>query len=188
MILTIHLINVVHCMLFYVITIDSQCIPRGNFVYAASQWETTLQCNVISYRLGTYRKRSLTPIPTQIAKFMGPTWGPPGSRWHQMGPMLALWTLLSGQAVPGQRAAITATGIPTKMMCMAAQEIVYGMILLHEQGTWTGVILYRSTWIITSHTESAVTICSYRESTEALGPSVHIMNEIPLIHVDEMIW
>ena len=30
---------------------------------------------------------------TQIAKFMG--WGPPGSWWPQMGPMLAPWTLLS---------------------------------------------------------------------------------------------
>ena len=33
---------------------------------------------------------------TQIAKFMGPTWGPPGSCGPQMGPMLAPWTLLSG--------------------------------------------------------------------------------------------
>ena len=30
-----------------------------------------------------------------IAKFMGPTWGPPGSCQPQMGPMLASWTLLS---------------------------------------------------------------------------------------------
>ena len=34
---------------------------------------------------------------TQIAKFMGPTWGPPGSWWAQMGPMLAQWTLLSAK-------------------------------------------------------------------------------------------
>ena len=32
----------------------------------------------------------------QIAKFMGPTWGPPGSCRPQMGPMLAPRTLLSG--------------------------------------------------------------------------------------------
>ena len=32
----------------------------------------------------------------QIAKFMGPTWGPPRSCRPQMGPMLAPWTLLSG--------------------------------------------------------------------------------------------
>ena len=33
---------------------------------------------------------------TQIAKFMGPTWGPPGSCGPQLGPMLAPWTLQSG--------------------------------------------------------------------------------------------
>ena len=33
---------------------------------------------------------------TQIAKCMAPTWGPPGSCWPQMGPMLAPWTFLSG--------------------------------------------------------------------------------------------
>ena len=34
---------------------------------------------------------------TQITKFMGPTWGPPGSCRPQMGPMLAPWILLSGK-------------------------------------------------------------------------------------------
>ena len=34
---------------------------------------------------------------TQIAKFTGPTWGPPGSCRPQMAPMLAPWTLLSGK-------------------------------------------------------------------------------------------
>ena len=34
-------------------------------------------------------------IITQIARFMGPTWGQPGSCRPQMGPMLAPWTLLS---------------------------------------------------------------------------------------------
>ena len=33
---------------------------------------------------------------TQKAKFMGPTWDPPGSCRPQMGPMSAPWTLLSG--------------------------------------------------------------------------------------------
>ena len=32
----------------------------------------------------------------QIAKFMGPTWGPPGSCRPEMGPVLAPWALLSG--------------------------------------------------------------------------------------------
>ena len=34
-------------------------------------------------------------VKPQRAKFMGPTWGPPGSCPPQMGPMLSLWTLLS---------------------------------------------------------------------------------------------
>ena len=34
--------------------------------------------------------------PAQIARFIGPIWGPPGSCRPQMGPMLAPWTLLSG--------------------------------------------------------------------------------------------
>ena len=33
---------------------------------------------------------------SQIARSLGPIWGPPGSCWPQMGPMLAPWTLLSG--------------------------------------------------------------------------------------------
>ena len=33
---------------------------------------------------------------SQIVRFMGPTWGTPGSCRPHMGPMLAPWTLLSG--------------------------------------------------------------------------------------------
>ena len=35
-------------------------------------------------------------ISTKTARFMGPTWGPPGSCRPQIGPILAPWTLLSG--------------------------------------------------------------------------------------------
>ena len=38
-------------------------------------------------------------IHTQVTRFMGPTWGPPGSCRPQMGPMLAPWTLLSGYKI-----------------------------------------------------------------------------------------
>ena len=37
----------------------------------------------------------------QIAMFMRPQWGPPGSCRHQMGPMFAPWTLLSGTIYQG---------------------------------------------------------------------------------------
>ena len=36
---------------------------------------------------------------TQIARVMGPTWGSPGSCRPQMGPILAPWTLLSGNTL-----------------------------------------------------------------------------------------
>ena len=36
-------------------------------------------------------------VEAQIAKFMRPPWGPPGSCRPQVGPMLAPWTLLSGR-------------------------------------------------------------------------------------------
>ena len=39
---------------------------------------------------------------TQIAKFMGPTWGPTGPCRPQMGPMSAPWTLLLGQSYAKQ--------------------------------------------------------------------------------------
>ena len=35
-------------------------------------------------------------IPTLIARFMGPKWGPSRADKAQVGPMLAPWTLLSG--------------------------------------------------------------------------------------------
>ena len=44
----------------------------------------------------THGDRGWQASSSQIAKFMGPTWGQPGSCRSQMGPMLAPWTLLSG--------------------------------------------------------------------------------------------
>ena len=37
----------------------------------------------------------------QMARFMGPTWGPSGADRTQVGPMLTPWTLLSGSATTG---------------------------------------------------------------------------------------
>ena len=54
--------------------------------------------------------------PSQIAKFMGPTWDPPGSCRHQMGPMLAPWTLLSGIS-------LTFASLPLRWWCPSAVNI-----------------------------------------------------------------
>ena len=80
----------------------------------------------------------LTILTTQIAKFMGPTWGPPGSCWPQMGPMLVQWTLLSGKRlrsiltrliISGQNCVHWWTGIFADM----SKPLV---LSIHEVGTW----------------------------------------------------
>ena len=56
-------------------------------------------CLLSKYRISFslhYENYKLTSPTPQIARFMRPTWGPPGSCRPKMGPMLAPWTLLSG--------------------------------------------------------------------------------------------
>ena len=59
-----------------------------------------LSVNCISFILvRTYAiVQMFQKAPPQIAKFMEPTWGPPGSCRPQMGPMLAPRILLSGHS------------------------------------------------------------------------------------------
>ena len=45
---------------------------------------------------------------TLIARFMGPTWGPPGAERNQVGPRWATWTLLSGYGNDNRSFNITA--------------------------------------------------------------------------------
>ena len=76
------------------------CSQDQNFVGTSSyqfpqQQNTNLLWIVIAVNLSSEVAWS------QTAKFMGPTWGPPGSCRPQMGPMLAPWTLLSGLPLHG---------------------------------------------------------------------------------------
>ena len=58
--------------------------------------DRNLSLNVVITQGCGSRYSNVQQRAAQIAKFMGPTWGPPGSCRPQMGPMLAPWTLLSG--------------------------------------------------------------------------------------------
>ena len=49
---------------------------------------------------------------SQIANFMGPTWGPPGSRRPHIGLMLAPWTLLSGMLMKDILTLLTCSSEP----------------------------------------------------------------------------
>ena len=66
------------------------CIPWSSFMSCFS-WDQI----IITY-FYTHEKRFHKKYIFQIAKFMRPTWGPPGSCRPQMGPVLAPRTLLSG--------------------------------------------------------------------------------------------
>ena len=66
------------------------------FIYITNNWPVVIGLN-----------HSIRPLPgitfyirtwmfSQIAKFIGPTWGPQGSCRTQLGPTLAPWTLLLG--------------------------------------------------------------------------------------------
>ena len=47
------------------------------------------------YQSDNCKDCSAHSVTTMIARFMGPTWGPPGTNRTQVGPMLAPWSLLS---------------------------------------------------------------------------------------------
>ena len=73
------------------------------FVFKALSWPLNEACHLFNHNRRDSLTLTLTSGPqflinaiSQIAKFMGPTWGPPGSCRHQMGPMWAPWALLSG--------------------------------------------------------------------------------------------
>ena len=95
--------------------------------------------------------KSLSIIRYQIAKFMGPTWGPPGSCRPQMGPMLAPWTLLPGVCLSGfvsiisnaylEHAIFKVAGILSRPLNVDIAQLKNWLhsedsFLLHAAGTW----------------------------------------------------
>ena len=64
----------------------------------AKWWHIALDIRVVQITCCLHGTKPLPEqiLTSQIAKSMGPTWGPPGSCRPEMGPMLAPWTLLSG--------------------------------------------------------------------------------------------
>ena len=67
----------------------------GNIIFES--FHAVISAGVVFARLDVFDILRATP---QMAKFMGIPWGTPESCRPQMGPMLALWTLLSGTFFP----------------------------------------------------------------------------------------
>ena len=66
-------------------------------------WDGISYCTLSKFGALIFQRRRIEAwsiwtetMASQIGKFMGSTWGPPGSCRSQIGPMLAPWTLLPG--------------------------------------------------------------------------------------------
>ena len=82
-----------------------KCLQLGLCRGTLKESSMLLSCYSIdvSYQAGGGSRANwikMTQKQSQIAKFMGPTWGPTGSSRPQMGPMLTPWTLLLGSSHP----------------------------------------------------------------------------------------
>ena len=77
---------------------------------------------------------------SQIARFIGPTGGPPGSCWPQMGPMLAPWTLLSGMLMVWL--CFTCISCSGSLYYQRPSRLLYWHLPIHQ---WLGsrTMLYR---------------------------------------------
>ena len=75
------------------------------------------------YSLGIWSDWPYLNLCVQIAKFMGPTWGPPGSCRPQMGPLLAPWILLSGWVIVVKVTAVSLTAGFRRVTANGAYEI-----------------------------------------------------------------
>ena len=98
---------------------------------------------------------------SQIAKFMGPTWGPLGSCRPQMGPILAPWTLLSLLHFPGNYSVWSPWKLSHKEATMSPTSFIRSFqarsglpVINLDEGIWPrGVALniIRNTHEVISH-------------------------------------
>ena len=79
-----------------------QCVNINTTVYLIVCLDT--QTGVWCHLLSIHTSDGMLPSKrTQLARFMGQTWGASGADRTQVGPMLAPWTLLSGDVFNGDR-------------------------------------------------------------------------------------
>ena len=71
-------------------------LPSSIYDHDNLFWMSIIHCSGCHKKLIVLYYNNMTVTSLQIAKFMGPTRGPPGSCRPQMDPVLAPWTLLSG--------------------------------------------------------------------------------------------
>ena len=86
----------------------------------------------------------LVKAGSQIAIFMRPTWGPPGSCRPQMVPMLAPWTLLSGMFTIALHSADRTKAKPVNQTCMNLAAIKLNIRPWNSPGDLWYLSIYQS--------------------------------------------
>ena len=86
-------------------------------------------------------------IPPLIARFMEPTWGPPGADRTQVAPMFAPWTLLSG--IPGH---VVTKWIKTTVLNYAPSDYTWSdsifMPILVCTSSFRWDVCNKVTWVV----------------------------------------
>ena len=97
-----HIYAPLECVNIGSMPVRRQTTARTNVLLFIGLPKTTCFCKIVDImcRLRFVTSHQLCGI-SQIARFMGPTWGPPGSCRPQLGPILAPWALLSGMIFSG---------------------------------------------------------------------------------------
>ena len=69
--------------------------PEHCKIWSNFKFDRNIVSGTVAWSESSMMKDISCPM-SLIARFMGPTWGPPGADRTQVGPMWATWTLLSG--------------------------------------------------------------------------------------------
>ena len=109
----------------------------------------------------------------QIAKFMGPTWVPPGSCRPQMGPMLAPWTLLSGRV--------------RQISTVSGEQAVMPVIFAFDRTASTLIQLWHNVISDTNIYHKMLSLCNYQQISSE--PMLYVISLICLVHqINRMLW
>ena len=74
-------------------------------------------------------------VRSRIARFMGPTWDPPGPCRPQMGPMLAPWTLLSAVLTRNSSSLVPHSTILTRYILLQSNVISFRYVYIQSDHT-----------------------------------------------------
>ena len=97
-------------------------------------------------------------MATQIAKLMGPTWGPPGSCRPQMGHMMAQWTLPSGESPlkDRQEHPVVMVSVPiVTSQCRSTRALSKSYHGMHQNAGARGLSANHTMWCIAMQVHGA---------------------------------